>query len=128
MGAGEAIKELKDMGLDPGKNAEPGKGETWGLEKGTGKVRTPKKGAILGRKGQKLPEGILPGGKQEVGKINERASANKARKMKFDAQAEDNMLEAKEKGEELEREGLATTTFMPSKGPEKRQGTGRKGE
>ena len=64
------------MGLDPGKGVEVGKGETANLQRGVGKVRTPGKGAILGRKGQKLPEGVLPGRKAEVGGINDRAKRN----------------------------------------------------
>ena len=115
-GSAEAIRELRQMGLDPGKGVEAGKGETANLEKGVGKVRTPSKGAILGKKVQKLPEGVLPGGKEEVGKINVRAQKNKGKAMKMERRAEENMLEAKEKGEELERKGLGSDTAMPVQG------------
>lgn len=128
MGETPAIKALRDMGLDPGKGVEAGKGETANLEKRTGKVRTPTKGALMGSKGQKLPHGVLPGGKEEVGKINERASKNRGKAMKFEQQAERNILEAKEKGESLERAGLATETKLPVQGPKVRAATGRKGE
>lgn len=101
------------MGLDPGKNAEPGKGRTEGLERGAGK-----KGAILGNKGQKLPEGVLPGGKHEVGKINERAQKNKEKATKMEMQAEKNLLEAKETEEELAtEEELGARTKVPKQGP-----------
>lgn len=128
MGDAAAIKVLQGMGLDPGVGVEAGKGQSEGLEKGTGKKRTPAKGAILGRKGQKLPAGVLPGGMQEVGGINERASKNKGRAMKFRRQAEENLLVAEAKGEQLARQGLATTTSLPTQGPMKREATGKKGE
>lgn len=115
----EAIRELRQMGLDPGKGVEPLKGETANLQQGVGKVRTPTKGAIRGAKGQKLPEGVLPGGKAEVGKINKRAQQNKDKAMKFEEQAESNILEAKEKGEKLEQGGIETDTDVPTKGQEK---------
>ena len=102
------------MGLDPGKNAAPGMSRAEGLEKGAGQVRTPKKGAVLGNKGQKLLEGVLPGGKHEVGKINERAQKNKSKAMELDAQAEENLLEAKELEEELQTErDLGARTVVP---------------
>ena len=104
------------MGLDPGKGVEAFKGETANVQKGVGKVRTPAKGAILGSKGQKLPEGVLPGGKHEVGKINERAQRNKDKAVKREKQAERNILEAKEKGEELERQGLGSDSVLPKQG------------
>ena len=112
-----AIQELRAMGLDPGKGVEPGKRQTEGLERGAGQVRTPKKGAILGNKGQKLPEGVLPGGKHEVGKVNERARKNKERAVKMQAQAERNLLEAKEVEEELQtEERLGQKTLLPTQG------------
>lgn len=113
----EAIRALQEMGLDPGKGAEPFQGKTANLEEGTGKKRTPSKGAILGNKGQKLPEGVLPGGKVEVGKINQRAQRNKGLAMKFQEQAEDNIMEAKEKGEELAQQGIVTPTKLPVQNP-----------
>ncbi|KAK3724478.1 hypothetical protein LTR37_001102 [Vermiconidia calcicola] len=103
----DAIRELRRMGLDPGKGVEAGKGETANLQRGVGKKRNPSKGAVLGEKGQKLPEGVLPGGKHEVGKINERAQRNKGVAVKREEQAVENLLKAKEKGEELGREGLS---------------------
>ena len=80
--------------------------------KQVGKSRNPGKGGILGEKGQKLPKGVLPGGKHEVGKIDDRAKHNKEMAMKFDAQAEDRLLEAKEKGEELERQNLGADSVL----------------
>ena len=96
------------MGLNPGKGVEPGKGETANVQKGIGKKRTPtpKDGAILGAKGQKLPEGVLPGGKHEVGKINERARENQRKAMKDEAKAEANLEEADRVGEVLRQRGL----------------------
>ena len=117
MGEAAAIRELRQMGLDPGKGVEAGKGETANLQRGVGKVRTPTRGAVLGSKGQKLPEGVLPGGKHEVGKINDRAQQNKGKAMKMNAQAERNLEEAKVKGEELERQGLASDSVLPKQGP-----------
>ena len=109
------------MGLDPGKGVEEGKGETANLEKGTGKVRTPAKGAILGNKGQKLPEGVLPVGKHEVGNINERAQANKGKAMKMEAKAEANILEAEEKEKELKEQDLGTESALPKQGSYERR-------
>lgn len=116
-GDAEAIRELRRMGLDPGKGVEAGKGQTVNVQKGVGKKRnpTPGDGAILGAKQQKLPEGVLPGGKHEVGKINERAQKNKGKAMQFRAKAEENLLEAKEKGEVLEKEGLGSDSVVPPK-------------
>lgn len=113
----EAINALRGMGLDPGAGAEPGVGQTENIEKGVGQKRTPAQGAILGNKGQKLPPGILPGGKMEVGDIGKRAHKNKERTMKLQAQAEDNILDAKEKAEDLAREGIVTKTNIPYQSP-----------
>ena len=85
------------MGLDLGKNAAAGKTRT---------TRTTTAGGIWGGKGQNLPDGVLPGGRHEVGKINERALKNKEKATKLRDQAEANLLEAKEKGEELESQGI----------------------
>jgi len=93
-GSAEAIAELKRQGLDPGAGVAPGKGETFGTEKRTGKVRNPKEGALLGKKGQKLPKGVLPGGKHEVGKIDARAKHNKEAALKMQGQAEANLKHA----------------------------------
>ncbi|KAI7462227.1 hypothetical protein KC351_g16451, partial [Hortaea werneckii] len=105
-GEAEAINELREMGLDPGHNVAAGKGETYGLQPNIGKTRDAGKGAIRGQKGQKLPKGVLPGGKHEVGKIDERARHNKESAMKMNEKAEGRLLEAKEKGEELEQQGI----------------------
>lgn len=114
-GSKPAIEKLREMGLDPGKNVEPGQGQKEGLEKGVGKKRTPTPGAILGAKGQKLPEGVLPGGKHEVGRIDERAKRNKEKAMKLNEKAEENLLEAKEKGEALKEQGLSAEEELPKK-------------
>lgn len=90
-GIPEAIAELKRQGLDPGAGVAPGKGELFGTEKGTGKTRNPKEGALMGKKGQKLPKGVLPGGKHEVGKIDARAKHNKEAALKMQGQAEANL-------------------------------------
>lgn len=111
-GDAEAIQQLKDMGLDPGDGTEPGVGKKGNVQNQVGKSRNPGKGAILGEKGQKLPEGILPGGKHEVGKIDERAKHNKEKAMKFDTQAEYRLLEAKERGEELEQQSLGSDSVL----------------
>lgn len=93
------------MGLDPGAGVAAGKGETFATEKSTGKSRNPS-GAIMGAKGQKLPEGVLPGGKHEVGKINERAERNKQAALKDGEKAEQNRVRAEEVREELKSKGL----------------------
>lgn len=111
-GSAEAIQELRELGLDPGKGVEAGKGETANPQRGVGRKRTPTDGAILGAKGQKLPEGVLPGGKHKVGKINERAQGNKGKALKFEAQAEENLEEAREKGEELAEQGLEAESLV----------------
>ncbi|KAK5129406.1 hypothetical protein LTR08_003293 [Meristemomyces frigidus] len=84
-GDSEAIQELKVLGLDPGQGVQAGKGVKDG------------KGAVRGEKGQKLAKGVLPGGRHEVGKIDERAKHNKARAMRFSGKAEGNAAEAREK-------------------------------
>lgn len=114
-GDAEAIKALKAIELDPGKNSEAGRGMKSGLQRGVGVKRTPSPGAILGNKGQKLPEGVLPGGKHEVGKIDARAKRNKEQAMKFERKAEANLFEAREKGEELERRGLEAESMLKRK-------------
>lgn len=104
-GTESAIAELQAMGLDPGAGVAAGKGETFATEKSTGKSRNPS-GAIMGAKGQKLPEGVLPGGKHEVGKINDRAERNKRAALKDGEKAEQNRVRAEEVGEELKSKGL----------------------
>lgn len=106
MGSAAAIAELKAMGLDPGAGVAPGAGETVGTEKGAGKKRTPAKGALLGSKGQKLPEGVLPGGKHEVGKIDARAKHNKEATVKRQEKAGENLKEAQEVQKGLDGKGL----------------------
>ncbi|KAF7197328.1 37S ribosomal protein S17, mitochondrial [Pseudocercospora fuligena] len=111
-GDAEAIQKLKEMGHDPGAGAKPGVGRKDNVQQNVGKSRTPSSGAILGSQGQKLPEGVLPGGKEEVGKINERAQHNKGKAMKFDAKAEERILEAQEKDQELAKEGLTSDSAL----------------
>lgn len=89
-GSERAIEALKGMGLDPGQGAEAGVGEN-----------NAKKGGVLGKKGQKLPGGVLPGGLHAVGKIDARAKANKEKTMKRNEKAESNLLEAKKVAEEV---------------------------
>ena len=114
-GDADAIKELREMGLDPGKRVEAGKGETANVQEGVGKKRTPSKGAILGEKGQKLPEGVLPGGKHEVGAIDERATGNKRSAMRKEERAEENLREAKAMREELAKQGLRSEEVVGEK-------------
>ena len=115
-GNAEAIKKLQSMGLDPGKGAEAGKGKDANVQKEVGKKRNPTGGpGILGKKGQKLPEHVLPGGKHEVGKIDERAKQNKESAIKMSGQAEANLLEAKEKSEDLGAQGLSADEEVSGK-------------
>lgn len=111
-GDAEAIEKLKKVDLDPGKGAEVGvgKGKKDNVQ-AKGKTAAGK-GAVLGEKGQKLPSGVLPGGKHEVGKINTRAKHNKETAMKFEAQAAENLSEAKEKAEKLEQKGLESDSAL----------------
>jgi hypothetical protein len=99
-GDGDAIRKLKSMGLDPGHNVAPGKGDTAGLQSSTGKTRDSGKGATIGNKGQKLPKDVLRGGKHEVGKVNERAKHNKEQAMELNGKAEENLLQAREENGE----------------------------
>lgn len=100
LGDAEAIQELRAMGLDPGQGVQAGKGEKANLRPGVGK------GALRGEKGQKLPKGVLPGGKQEVGKIDARVKHNKEKAEKLDGKAKDNLAEAREKSRKLEAKGV----------------------
>lgn len=84
-GVQEAIDTLRVMGLDPGQGAEAGVGKKTELKKG-----------LVGRKGQKLPEGVLPGGMHAVGKIQTRASGNKTKVERRNEQAADNLIRVKE--------------------------------
>lgn len=110
-GDADAIAKLQEMGFDPGAGAEAGVGKQ-NAKRAANQEKTPKRGGILGQKGQKLPEGVLPGGNEEVGGINERSQHNKGKAMKFEEQAEERLLEAKEKGEQLEREGLGSDSAL----------------
>lgn len=105
-GNSDAITELKNLGLDPGAGVAPGKGETSGTEKGAGKVRTPSEGALMGKKGQKLPKGVLPGGKHEVGKIDARAKHNKEAAIKRQEQTEANLKKSQEMKKNMDSQGL----------------------
>ena len=109
-GIEDAIQQLKDMGLDPGVS---GVSKHQNAPKLVKKESTPKDGAVLGEKGQKLPEGVLPGGTHEVsGDINERALHNSGKARKFEEKAKDNLVEAEEKDEELARKGIASDSAL----------------
>lgn len=71
------------------------------LEKGLQTQRV-KGEQLLGSKGQRLPEGVLPGGKHAVGKIQERAQGNKQKAVRRNERAEKNLLQAKQVAEETE--------------------------
>jgi hypothetical protein len=86
----------------------PGKGELFGTEKGTGKTRTPSEGALMGKKGQKLPKGVLPGGKHEVGPINERAKHNKEATIKRHEQTMANLKRSQELKKEMDSRGVSS--------------------
>lgn len=73
------------MEVEAGQGVKAGKGE-----------RGARKAGQLGNKGQKLPKGVLPGGKHAVGKIDERAKHNKEQAAKRNEKAEKNLLEAKQ--------------------------------
>jgi hypothetical protein len=112
------------MGLDPGKGVETGKGETANTQKGIGKNRTPtpEDGAILGKKGQKLPRGVLPGGKHEVGPINARANENRSKAEKLAKKAEGNLMEAEVKDQELAEQGLEGESLVARQSNVRREG------
>jgi hypothetical protein len=100
-GSAEAIAELKSQGLDPGAGVAPGKGELFGTEKGTGKTRTPSEGALMGK-------GVLPGGKHEVGPINERAKHNKEATIKRHEQTMANLKRSQELKKEMDSRGVSS--------------------
>lgn len=110
----EAISELRRMSINPGRGVEAGKGESANLQRGIGQKRTPtpKDGAILGSKGQKLPDGVLQRGKYEVGKIGDRARTNKEKAMKMDKQTEQNLAQADAIGETLAEKGLEAESIV----------------
>lgn len=107
-GSPEAIAELKSLGADPGAGVAPSKGESFGAEKGAGKTRTPSDGALMGKKGQKLPKGVLPGGKHEVGKIDARAKHNKEAAIKRQEQTEANLKRSQELKKGLDAQGISS--------------------
>ncbi|KAM3413988.1 hypothetical protein BST61_g10652 [Cercospora zeina] len=111
-GVETAIKQLSDMGLDPGAGAKPGVGKKENVPKVIKAERTPKSGALLGEKGQKLPKGVLPGGTHEVGKINDRSLHNSQKRTRLHEKAGANLLEAKEKGKKLAQDGLASDSTL----------------
>lgn len=53
------------------------------------------KGGMVGKKGQKLPEGVLPGGEHAVGKIQDRARKNQGKAKKRNQKAEENLTQAR---------------------------------
>ena len=113
-GDAAAIKNLKEMGLDPGAGTEPGVGLKGNVQKKVGKIKDGGKGAILGQKGQKLLEGDLPGGKHEVGKIGERAKFNKEKAVRLEAEAVENLVEADLKEEEVNKNpGVSSGSTVP---------------
>lgn len=111
-GVEDAIQQLKDMGLDPGAGAKAGVSKKENVPKALRKETTPKDGAVLGEKGQKLPEGVLPGGTHEVGDINDRSLHNSGKARKFEEKTIENLAEAEEKSEELARKGLASDSAL----------------
>jgi small subunit ribosomal protein S17 len=84
-GSESAIAKLQALEVEAGQGVAAGKGE-----KGA------RKAGQMGNKGQKLPKGVLPGGKHAVGKIDERAKHNKEQAAKRNEKAEKNLLEAKQ--------------------------------
>lgn len=111
-GDAEAIQALKDMGLDPGAGAEAGFGKKENVQTGVGERRNPSSGAILGEKGQKLPQGVLPGGKHAVGGINERSQQRKGMADRRNEEAMERLQEGKEKKKELERMNLNSDSVL----------------
>lgn len=111
-GSPEAIAELKSLGADPGAGVAPGKGERFGTEKGTGKTRTPAKGALMGKNGQKLPEGVLPGGKHEVGKIDARAKHNKEAAIKRQEKTAANLKRSQELKKSQDAQGISSDSHF----------------
>ncbi|SMQ51576.1 unnamed protein product [Zymoseptoria tritici ST99CH_3D7] len=107
-GKAEAIRALKKKGLNPGAGVEEGVGQLENAEYGDGQTKTPSEGAILGEKGQKLPEGVLPGGMREVGKIDDWSAEKKAEYRRLRAEESRNLSEAKEKEAELNEQDLET--------------------
>lgn len=91
-GSEEAIESLRAMGIEAGQGVGAGVGE-----------KNVKKAGLIGNKGQKLPMGVLLGGKHAVGGIDERAKHNKEQAMKRNEKAERNLLQAKEVAEEASR-------------------------
>lgn len=105
-GNAEAIEELKSMGLVPGDGVEAGKGRNANLQTRDGNPRDSGNGALLGNKGQKLPNGVLPGGKHAVGKVDERARDNMEKVVVLEKKAEDDILDAQGRPEKLRKNVL----------------------
>ncbi|KAK3066304.1 hypothetical protein LTR53_017406 [Teratosphaeriaceae sp. CCFEE 6253] len=103
-GDADATSQLKAMGLDPGQGVEAATGKNPDVQPSKGKKG---KVAILGQKGQKLPEGVLPEGKHAVGKTGERAKHNKEKATNLDAKADANSVKARGNGGEQERRGVS---------------------
>ena len=85
-GEAEAIEELERSGVEAGQ----------GVAKGKGVSKEDKKRGLVGKKGQKLQKGVLPGGGHAVGKINERARHNKELAQKSQQKANQNLRELEE--------------------------------
>lgn len=113
----QARTELRQLTLNAGKGVHAGRGQKANVQEGIGKKRnpTPKDGAVLGSEGQRLPDGVLPGGKHEVGKIDERAKANKEKAMKMERHAEENLTKAGAVGEKLAQRGLEAESLVDKK-------------
>ncbi|KAI5364047.1 Putative ribosomal protein S17/S11 [Septoria linicola] len=111
-GVEDAIQRLREMGLDPGAGAKAGVGRRENVPRLLRAERTPKSGAVLGEKGQKLPEGVLPGGLHETGKVNDRSSHNAQKAAKFEGKAKENLVEADIKTDELARKDLASDSAL----------------
>ena len=91
-GDADAIARLAEMSANAGQGVAVGKG-----------TKEERKKGVMGKKGQKLIDGVLPGGKHATGKIQERARGNKEKAMKREEKAEENLVEAKALEIELER-------------------------
>lgn len=103
-GSEKAMRKLQDLGLDPGEVVKP--------VKGSGAERQPED--------QTKAQAKSP--------VNERAQRNKGREMKLKQQAEANILEAKEKGERLNKKGIVTGSSLPTQGPLTDPPTSRAGQ
>ncbi|KAK5115527.1 hypothetical protein LTR62_001186 [Meristemomyces frigidus] len=91
----DAEQKLKDLGLDTAPVAEADKNGKTRLQAGAGKTTIDGKGMSLSRKGQNLPNVAVPGGTPD-----ERAKRDKARVIKLNKQAAENLAEASQKEEQ----------------------------